>query len=234
MTPWFLILPATVAAFLFVTVTILPRLFIHDKCSVTETKDRGIKKYTDGDDESCLFEPVGAARRAIKQYVLSCRGGQKSLVCKLASAFYYIDFDIVVFNKLGSVCDILNIKESIRDKAYTGVIELPSDAAFVSLNVNCVDDVQYDSKIFTRVSPIKIVLFSALCTILTGLTVAVISVPCAYIFGGIFAERILYDDVSRLVIFVVALAAMLIDFILNLVLISVRNGRNTKRKGSGE
>lgn len=229
---WIAILLSTVAVFLIITVVLLPRMFLHDKCSVTETHDRGIKRYKDADGESVLYEPVQSMRKYIKQYVIADRDGQKSLVCKLARKLEYIDFDVVVFNADGAVRGIFNVKEKIRDKSFTCVVELPPDTSYVSLSVNGADDSVFEeNRVLTKVSGVKIALFSVIATLLTGLAVVGVVVSCAHIFGGVYGESLLYTSGSRLVIFIIVIAAMVVDFLLNIILLSVRNKNAGKRKG---
>lgn len=227
---WIVILIAVIAVYCIISVAYLPRLFLHDKCSVKRTRDRGVKKVEQGGELSCLYVPPAWMARHIKSYVISERDGVKSLVCKLAKRTEYIDYDIVVFDETGASRGVINVKENIDDKEYTSVVALPPETAFISLNINEADNLVFDSRVLSRVSGLKIALFSLLTTLLMGLALFGIVVSCAHLFGGLYCESLLYSSDGQKGLLIIGAAIMGVNFLLDFCLLWIKNYRQGVRK----
>ena len=76
---WWMVLIISVLVFTALIAAVLPRIFLKESSSHAVPCDRGLKKIREPDGESILFEPAEAARRYLRQYILSRRGGKKVL-----------------------------------------------------------------------------------------------------------------------------------------------------------
>ncbi len=230
MAVWIILLIAVIAIYCIISVAYLPRLFLHDKCSVKKTRDRGIRKTVTENEQTCLYEPPAWMAKHVKQYVITERDGEKSLVLHLAKNTRYIDYDIVVFGSDGQGHGVINVKESIDNKDYSSVVALPPETAFISLNLNEANDLVFDSRVLSRVSTVKILIFSLITTLLMGLAVFGVAVSCAHLFGGLYSESLLYSTKGQIGILIICAAMMGINFILDFVLLCVKN----RNKGSAK
>lgn len=229
MAVWIFALIALTAVFLGIAVFVLPKLFLHNKCALSDSTDRGIKRTESRDSEGCLYEPSLEVRKYIKKYVLAVRDGKKVLVCKLGKNFGFLDYDIVVFGGDGKVRCVLNVKEALSETGYTRVVALPDDAAYVSLVINGVDDIVFPHKALSRVSAIKVLCFALCSAALVLVTVIGVKVCCAYLFGGLFTESLLIEDNSIIFTVIVGSVVVSVDMLLTLVCVLIAN-----RKGAGK
>lgn len=230
MAVWILLLLAIVGAFLAIVTLLLPKLFLHNKCAISSSADRGIKHTVNKSGESVLYEPSLPVRKYIKKYVLDRRGDKKVLVCKLGKKIKYLDYDIVVFNSENKVKCILNVKEALADSGYTRVIQLPDDAAYVSININEADSDVLTHRILSRVSIVKILIYAVCSAALIALTAIGMQFCCSHIFGGIFVESLLYESNSLAVTLIIGGIVAAVDFVLTLLLVILRNRKSASKR----
>lgn len=230
MVVWIIALIAIIIAFLAIAAFVLPRFFLHNKCAIKKSADRGIKRTVDRDGESVLYEPSPRVKKYIKQYVLTCRDGEKSIVCKMNKRTKYVDYDIVVFNAANAVKCILNVKEAVTERGYSHVIKLPDDAAYVSLNLNEANDKTFDSKVLSRVSAGRIFLFVLISAALIAVTVIGIRVCCAYLFGGLFRESLIYENASIIYTAIIGGAVAVVDLVITLTAVLIKNHGGAGKK----
>ncbi|MCH5154764.1 MAG: hypothetical protein J1F71_06085 [Clostridiales bacterium] len=230
MAVWIFALLAIIAIFLSVATLVLPKLFLHNKCALTGSCDRGIKSRVGRRDQSILYEPSPSVRRYIKKYVLAVRDGDKVLVCKLSKRFKYLDYDIVVFGSDDKVRCILNVKELPAETGYTRVIKLPEEASYVSININGVDDIIFPSRVLSRVSFVRVLIFALCSALLVAVTVLGIRICCTYLFGGLFSESLLVEGKSTLFTVIIGSVVAAADMLLTLVLVLIKNNKGASKK----
>lgn len=230
MAVWIFALIAIVAVFLIIATLVLPKLFLHNKCALNGSLDRGIKRTASRHGESCLYEPSPQVRKYIKKYVLTVRDGKKVLVCKLGKNFKFLDYDIVVFDSTNKVRCILNVKELPTGNGYTRVIHLPDEAAYVSLNVNGVDDIIFPHRVLSRVSGVKVLIFALCSAALVLFTVVGIRICCSYLFGGVFSESLLVESNSTLFTVIIGSAVAAADLVATLIFVFIKNHNSASKK----
>lgn len=230
MAVWVFALIVLVAVFLVIATLILPKLFLHNKCALTGSVDRGIKRTVTRRGESCLYEPSLQLRKYIKKYVLTVRDGKKVLVCKLGKKFKYLDYDIVVFDTQSKVLCILNVKEVLKDGGYTRVIRLPDETAYVSLNINGVDDLVFPQRVLSRVSTIKLLIFALCSAALVLFTVVGIRICFSYLFGGVFSESLLVESDSTIFTVIIGNVVAFADLALTLIFVFFNDHKSVVKK----
>ncbi|MDE7164881.1 MAG: hypothetical protein K2O04_05620 [Clostridiales bacterium] len=230
MAVWIFALIVLVAVFLIVATLVLPKLFLHNKCALTGSIDRGIRRTVTRNGESCLYEPSPSIRKYIKKYVLTVCDDKKALVCKLGKSFKFLDYDIVVFDSQNKVRCILNVKEALRDSGYTRVIRLPDEAAYVSLNINGVDDIIFPRRVLSRVSSVKVLLFALCSAALVLFTVVGIRVCCSYLLGGVFSESLLVEGRSAVFTVIIGSVVAFADLALTLIFVFIINNKSASKK----
>lgn len=227
---WIFAMIVIVAVFLLIATLVLPKLFLHNKCALSGSLDRGIKRTIGKRGMSILYEPSPSVRKYIKKYVLTVQDGSKALVCKLSKRYKYLDYDIVVFDSENKVRCILNVRELPQDTGYTRVIKLPDDAAYVSINVNGVDDTIFPRRVLSRVSFARVLIFTLSSAALVAATVLGLRICCTYIFGGVFSESLMVDGASTLFTVIVGSSVAFVDLVLTLILVLVKNSRVAGKK----
>ena len=230
MAVWIFALIAVVAVFLIIATLVLPKLFLHNKCALTGSLDRGIKRTVTRHRETCLYEPSPSARRYIKKYVLTVQDGKKVLVCKLGKNFKFLDYDIVVFDSQNKVRCVLNVREALKDSGYTRVIQLPDETAYVSLNVNGVDDMIFPHRALSRTSSVKVLIFALSSAALVLFTVVGIRICCAYLFGGVFSESLLVEHNSTIFTIIIGSAVAFADLALTMICVFIINSKSAGKK----
>lgn len=227
---WIFALFAIIAVFLFIASLVLPKLFLHNKCALTQSNDRGIKRMIEKKGSSVLYEPAPNVRKYIKKYVLSERDDGKVLVCKLCKKFKFLDYDIVVFDSENKVRCVLNVKELPLGTGYTRVIKLPDEASYVSINLNGVDDTVFQQRVLSRVSFVRVLIFTIASAALIAATVLGIRICCTYIFGGVFSESLFIEGRSTLFTIIIGGSVALADMVITLILVLIKNYKGAGKK----
>ncbi|MDE6293059.1 MAG: hypothetical protein K2L88_00355 [Clostridiales bacterium] len=230
MAVWIFALIALVAVFLTIATLVLPKLFLHNKCALTGSMDRGIKRTVNRHRETCLYEPAPRLRKYIKKYVLTTHEGKKVLVCKLGNNFKFLDYDIVVFDGQNKVRCILNVREALKGVGYTRVIRLPDETAYVSLNINGVDDMIFPHRVLSRVSGVKVLIFALCSAALVLFTVVGIRICCSYLFGGVFSESLLVEGNSTIFTIIIGSVVAFADLALTLIFVFIINRESAGKK----
>lgn len=227
---WSIILGVSVIAFIVLAVIVLPSVFLKTDYLITAPRDRGIRHIKEPNGTTLLYEPNLKARRYVKQYVLSDRGGKKVIVCKLADSVDYIDYDVALFNNLNEVFEVVNVKEQIETRGYTKEMELPEETSYATVIVNGVNGEDFSERIVGRVKGKKIALYAVFAGLLAVAEVACVKLCCAYAFGGIFAESFMVSSKGMLVTAIAAAAVVLINTLGAVIALCARGGKKKGRE----
>ena len=119
-------------AYAFVLGTVIPKYFL-----VLEYKGgvngRGLRKFSFPGGRAVTYETHPAQRRFIPTYALIYKDGFKYLKIKSSPSVYYLNYDVVAFNTVGRVLDIINVKEHIAKSENAKSVIIPEDTSYVSL-----------------------------------------------------------------------------------------------------
>ena len=226
---WVVVLIMSVVAYGVLMAYVLPRSFLKTEFATSESFDRGVKNIKETVGRSIVYQPSLKYRKYVPQYVISERKGKKVLICKLAPNVKYIDYDVVAFNGVNKVCNVVNVKEVV-EKGYTEKLLLNEDVAYISLVINAVNDEEFDNKTLKPVSGGKIAAYTLSCAGLTLLEIFLTKLCCSYGFGGVFRESFMVNLQSTVITITFALVAIVVNvsFILSVVL---KGSRNKADKG---
>ena len=224
---WYVLLILTILASLGVAAILLPMLFLKTRHILTAPTDRGLKKITEKNGQSMVFEPALKWRKYIRQYVLAERHGKKELMCKLAPDVSYIYYDIVIFNNRNEVCEVLRVKDLIERSGYTKIVELPQETSYVSLVINEVDGVTFPDATVKKTKAGKIAKFLTACSFVVLMEIFCVKVCFANIFGGIFRESFVLDINSFLVTLLIAAVLIVVNLAASAIALKIRNAKKS-------
>lgn len=162
-------------AYVFVTARLLPRLLLTPKARADEVSDRGLRRYTFQDGRAIVYQPAPAHRQYIRQYILSEHNGTRFLQCQTDERIFSIKYRILPFDEQDRPLDILDVEDPIfnTDNGKPRPVPLPPRTAYVSVEVQAVNDVNvYDS---TQAG------FSLKSTAIYGAAVAVLTMALALV-----------------------------------------------------
>lgn len=137
MVAWFLLFLTGTVIYYALIATILPKYVLKIRCSVTESKDRGLKKYVFPSGRAVVYEPHPQIRKYVESYVLFTNGGYKYVKCRLKEGVRDIKYSIIMFNNENKVIDILEVNERVND-LDTDTLLIHQDTSYISFVLNSV------------------------------------------------------------------------------------------------
>ena len=213
MTIGILLLAASVALFLYLTVIWLPNKFLCVKYLISAPEGRGMRRCIFNGKRCVLYEAARRTRRYIRQYLLTEEGGLKLLLCKTNGNVAYLEYDVVLFDRYNKVFRIVNVKESIPSGDYTKPLQLPSETAYVSLVLRRVNGTVIPGRRLTRLPVGQIFSYVLLTLFLSLLQAFAVMVSCAYMFGGVFRESFIRTPEAIFTSLVLALVMALVGLL---------------------
>ena len=186
---WLLLLIVSIGVFFAAQTVVLPRFFLQNHYAITQSRDRGIKRYrTETEVHSVVYEPSPEVRPYVRQYIITDDGTKKLLRCKLDPAVDYLDYDIALFNNRNRVFDVLSIQEVIDNKGLSESVELPPETSYASILLNSVNRQNLGQSVRLKLSGVKLLWF-VLASVLVSVLVAFgVKLSCSRLFGGVFRE----------------------------------------------
>ena len=132
-------------AYAFILGTVIPKYFL-----VLEYRGsvngRGLRKYSFPSGRAVTYETHPALRRFIPMYALICKDGFKYLKINSAPSVYYLNYDIVAFDNVGRVIEIINVKEHIRTGECAKSVIIPAETSYISLVLYRVNGREFEKK----------------------------------------------------------------------------------------
>lgn len=147
--------------------------------------DRGIKKYKYPDGRAVLYEPHPSVRRYIKLYTLFVNGGTKYLKCMLASDVHEIKYNIVIFDNVGRVVELIKINDAVDKSGQTRSVIMPSYTSYVSIFVREVNGAQLPKQRLFTPDKERSMIFLCSVTLLTLIEALVIRMAALDILENI-------------------------------------------------
>lgn len=219
---WSALLVVVVVLSTYVSAIALPRMFLRLRSTITQSNDRCIKRVYEVNGQSLVFEPEEKWRKYINQYILAERGDKKQLICKVAEGVSYLVFDVAVFDAQDKLCDVIRVKEDVDGKQVTGIINLPEDASYVSINIVKADTEDFQDALTGKVGSTKVLKY-IFCTFAIVLVESIwIKICLANLYGGIFNEIFIMNVQSLLGTLYIAGALIFVNVVVALISLAVR------------
>jgi len=222
---WGALLIFVVAISAYFTAVVLPRIFLRLRYTITDSKDRCIKRIYEVNGQSLIFEPEEKWRKYVKQYILAERHGKKEFICKVDKDLNYIVLDVAVFNCQNKLCDVIRIKDFVGESGMTGVVTLPEETSYVSVNVVRVENDLFEDKLSGTLAKgrmFKFVLVNAMLIVVESIW---IKICMANLFGGIFRESFVMNLESLITTLLMAGALIIINTIVAAIALKIRAGK---------
>jgi hypothetical protein len=191
-------------AYALLIIYVLPKHILKRNFSLTQPIDRGLKKYKISDsDYAIVYEPTLAVRKYITQYILARKDGKKIFKGKIQQGIAFLDFDIILFNSLGQVFNIVNVMHIVNKSTFTEEVELPSETAYASILINQVDMEKMKKAEAVKITSKQLFRFGCLALLSSiGMSVCTMFV-FSKLFGGLFRESFIEKMVSSGWVFIV-------------------------------
>ncbi len=231
---WILLLVVAVCAYVLVASILLPKLYLKMRYTITESLDRGIKSVLEKNGKSIVYEPEIKWRKYVKQYILSERDGVKTLTCKVDETITYLELDVVVFNNQDKVFKVMRVKDLVEQSGYTKTVELPEQTSYIALVVNQVDGKQFEDHLTAKVSRGKMFKFLTACSFVLLMEIMCVKVCLANIFGGVFRESFIFNLNSFIVTLVLIVLAVIINIIVTIMAIKIREEKYVVKEEDNE
>ena len=229
MAGWYILFVVTCIFFAAVQFVFLPKIVAVFRYGEEAPRGRGRKIVKEVRGESIVYDAAPEISSVIERYILCKRGEEKRLVCKLKENIRSVDYDIALFNADGEIFKILNVQEAVVREGFTREIDLPAETEFVSLYLNAADGVRRgDSAPSGKIPKVRYVVYIVAFISLIFVSVWLIRISIAHIFGGLYDESFL-SDISQTVGWTIfgAMVAFL-DIVFALILLKVKNRRKKR------
>lgn len=222
---WAALLIFVIAISAYVAAIVLPRVFLRLRYTVKDSKDRCIKRVYEVNGQSLVFEPEEKWRKYVNQYILAERSGKKEFICKVDSELNYLVLDVAVFNCQNKLCDVIRIKDFVDGSGMTGVVTLPEETSYVSVNVVRAENETFEDKLSGKVGGGKVFKFILVNTALILVESIWIKICMANIFGGVFKESFIMNLQSLIITLIMVGALVVINTIVALIALKVRENK---------
>ena len=134
-----------IAVYVFIISTVLPKVILKIRCSLSQSRDRGLKKHVYPSGRGVVYEPYPTLRKYVDRYVLFTHEGYKYLKCHLKENVIDLNYSIVMFNNKNEVLDVIDVNERVSSDE-TDAILLHQDTSYISLILNRVNDITLNSE----------------------------------------------------------------------------------------
>lgn len=227
-----LLLVLIVALSVYLSVVVLPRVFLSAKYGVKYTRDRGIKRRDEVNGTSLVFEPEEKWREYINQYALVERNGQKQLVCKLDKVNTYLEYDVAVFDCLKRVIKVLRVKDFVDGSEYTKVVNLPEDTSYLSISIVKADNRVFKDNCDNKIPFKNSFAFLLLTSFIIVSEIFLLRICLSNLFGGVYKESFLVDEQATIDAIGFALEWIAYNLIAIIVSVKIRHRKLKGRKNA--
>ncbi len=227
---WAVILIIVTVLLTALIVAVLPRGLLRKHYTVPHLTDMGIKKIKDRRGRSIVYRPDFRYRKYIDQYVLSNRDGVNKLVCKIAPDIYRFEYDVVIYDSLDVILDVIHVDETVKSAGFTAELVLPEGTAYVAVLPYMINGKKQKNNCGAKIPKRNIVLFAVLTCVITFAEILFGKYCMSHLLAGIYYESIVTSTSGAILIFAVAGVICLINFLCTvLILCRKKSVRRNKR-----
>lgn len=231
MAGWIILFAAVCILFAATQFVFLPKIVTTLRYGAVKPRGRGRRIIKEVKGESIVYDAAPDVSHVIPQYLLSERNGEKLLVCKLDESVRSVDYDVALFDKNGKVFKVLNVREEVGRAGYAREIALPRKTEYVSLYLNAADGVcRGVGAPAGKIPKRHVVLYIAVFLAAVFLSVWLLRICIANLFGGLYGESFLHDSSQNAVVAVMWLAVTFLDVLFALIMFKVKNRTKKRRK----
>ncbi len=178
-----LIILVSLAAFLYLTASVYPRLSLRMVWKKDRRGpllgDRGVRKLTFPEGRAIVYEPALAYRRYLRRYALIKRDGCTYIQCRVHDAIRHIRYDVASFDKRGRLLDVLSVSECVTEAGQTQPVRLPRETAYAAVTLRKADAMYENREGFLGYSRVGMGVYAGL-TVATTVAAALILRHCLH------------------------------------------------------
>ena len=231
MAGWYILFIATCILFAVAQFVFLPKIISVLRYRAAEPRGRGRKIVKEVDGESILYDAAPEISHVIPQYILSERGGEKRLICKLNGKVRTVDYDVALFDKEGKIFKVLNVREEVERAGYACEVALPAETEYVSIYLNAADGLRRGIGAPSgKVPKVRFFIYIAAFAAAVFAAVWLLRLCIAHIFGGLFDEIYLADSSALVETLTLYFVVVLLDVAFALIFVKIKNRKKRGRK----
>ena len=227
---WAIILIIVTVLLTAIIIGVLPRGLLRKHYTVPRLTDNGIKKIRDRRGRTIVYRPDFRNRKFIDQYILTNRDGVNKLICKIAPDIYRFEYDVVIYDCLDVIIDVVHVDETIKTVGYTGELTLPDGTAYVAVLPYMVNDKKQKNVCGAKIPIRNIVIFAVLTCAITFGEILFGKYCLSRLLAGIYYESIVTSSSGAMLIFIVAGVICVVNFLFTLLILN-RQKKPARRKG---
>ena len=141
-----------------------------------------------------------------------------------------VSYDVALFNGYGEVFKVLNVRKDAVNSGYTGEIALPPETEYISIYLPATKGVRRGiSAPSGKIPKVRFLIYITVFVLSVFLSVCLMRISVAHIFGGLYAEGFLMSGYFGSVLST-SLVVVAADILFALILFKVKN-RKRRRDG---
>ncbi|MCH5159113.1 MAG: hypothetical protein J1F33_07960 [Clostridiales bacterium] len=220
---WAVVLIIVTVLLTAIIIGVLPRVLLRTHYTVPRITDNGVKRIKDKRGRSIVYRPDFRNRKFIEQYILTNRDDVNKLVIKIAPDIYRFEYDVVIYDCLDTILDVIHVDESIKTEGITSELTLPEGTAYVAVLPYAVNFVKQKITCGARIPRRNIVLFALLTCAITFGEIIFGKYCLSHMLAGIYYESVVTSQSDMIVLFIVAGVICVINFLSTLVILRRKN-----------
>lgn len=225
---WAIILIIVTVLLTALIISVLPRTLLRMHYTVPKLTDNGIKKIKDRRGRSVVYRPDFKNRKYIEQYILSNRDGVNKLICKIAPDIFRFEYDVVIYDSLDIILDVIHVDESIKSAGFTSELTLPDGTAYVAVLPYMINNKKQRNVCGAKIPRRNIVVFALLTCAITFGEILFGKYCLSRMLAGIYYESVVTSSSGAFAIFAVAGVICVINFLCTLLIL--KRNKKARRK----
>ena len=146
--------------------SVLPKL-LRIRCTLKESLDRGVKKYSYPGGRGITYEPHPRFRKYVTCYSLYTKNGFKYVKCKTDDKVREIKYSVVMFDRRNKVIDMICVNERHIANGRTSDTRLHHNTSYVSVIPETVNSVRVSDGSIACCKVFSLIAYSVLAAALT-------------------------------------------------------------------
>ena len=187
---------------------VLPRI-VRFRCLLSESRDRGIKKYIYPNGRGITYEPRPTIRKYMPRYVLFTNNGYKYVKCLLDTGVHSIGYTVVMFNNRNQVIDIVDVKDERILNNETEALLVHEDTSYVDISLFSVNKRTYEKEKLTYCKLRDLYIYMGAMALLCFVELTFIQ-EIARLYFSWWTEEMVWTDIDGgyLVLFAIFIGAL--------------------------
>ena len=154
-----------IALYLMLAGRVLPRI-VKIRYSLSETRDRGLKKYVYPSGRGICYEPRPNIRKYMPRYLLFTNNGYKYVKCLLDKGVNSIGYTVVMFNNRDEVIDTVDVMTKRSANNETAALLVHGDTSYVDISLFSINGTAFEKERIAYCRSRDLLIYTAAMTVL--------------------------------------------------------------------